>query len=119
MGRAEWLLLVSCGRIGFGSLGDGNTGDGPPQRSCTNLPPTCGPLAASSCCANSVVVGGSFYRSYDLAADGMYPMMTNPASVSDFRLDTYEVTVGRFRRFVDAGMERARTRPPPAPAHMR
>ncbi|XXY50187.1 SUMF1/EgtB/PvdO family nonheme iron enzyme [Sorangium sp. So ce269] len=24
-----------------------------------------------------------------------------PATVSDFRLDTYEVTVGRFRRFVD------------------
>ncbi|MCX5744859.1 MAG: SUMF1/EgtB/PvdO family nonheme iron enzyme [Proteobacteria bacterium] len=30
--------------------------------------------------------------------------MTNPATVSAFRLDTYEVTVGRFRQFVTAGM---------------
>jgi hypothetical protein len=30
--------------------------------------------------------------------------LTNPATVSDFRLDTYEGTVGRFRQFVNAGM---------------
>ena len=30
--------------------------------------------------------------------------MSNPATVSTFRLDTYEVTVGRFREFVAAGM---------------
>src|SRR5262249_42064726 len=30
--------------------------------------------------------------------------MSNPATVSDFRLDTYEVTLGRFRQFVNAGM---------------
>ena len=45
-----------------------------------------------------------FYRSYDVGTDNMYTDMTSPATVSDFRLDTYEVTVGRFRQFVDAGM---------------
>jgi formylglycine-generating enzyme required for sulfatase activity len=30
--------------------------------------------------------------------------MTAPAMISSFRLDKYEVTVGRFRKFVEAGM---------------
>jgi formylglycine-generating enzyme required for sulfatase activity len=50
------------------------------------------------------IPGGTFYRSHDLAADGMYPDMSYPATVSAFRLDKYEVTVGRFRAFVNAGM---------------
>jgi sulfatase modifying factor 1 len=41
--------------------------------------------------------------------------MTNPATVSDFRLDLYEVTVGRFRQFVNAGMG-TQQNPPPAGA---
>ena len=41
--------------------------------------------------------GGTFYRSYDLAGDFYSGNMGFPATVSDFRLDTYEVTVGRFR----------------------
>jgi formylglycine-generating enzyme required for sulfatase activity len=45
-----------------------------------------------------------FYRGYDLATDGAYTDMTLPATVSTFRLDRYEVTVGRFREFVTAGM---------------
>ncbi len=72
--------------------------------SCSGLAPTCGPAGTSPCCDSSLVPGGTFYRSYDVGADGMFPDMTNPALVSDFRLDTYEVTVGRFRQFVNAGM---------------
>jgi formylglycine-generating enzyme required for sulfatase activity len=37
--------------------------------------------------------------------------MTSPATLSDFRLDRYEVTVGRFRQFVSAGMG-TQTTPP-------
>jgi formylglycine-generating enzyme required for sulfatase activity len=47
-----------------------------------------------------LVPGGTFYRSYDgvdLTDNGF------PATVSDFALDRYEVTVGRFRAFVNAG----------------
>lgn len=75
-------------------------------------PSNCGPAGTSNCCASSVVpgnatgatlAGATFYRSYDVGSDNAYPNMTAPATVSDFRLDTYEVTVGRFRAFVNAG----------------
>jgi sulfatase modifying factor 1 len=76
----------------------------PPPRICSALPPTCGPMGTSSCCESPIVPGGMFYRSYDGAADGWYTDTSHPATVSTFRLDQYEVTVGRFRQFVDAGM---------------
>ncbi|MCL4751971.1 MAG: formylglycine-generating enzyme family protein [Myxococcales bacterium] len=44
--------------------------------------------------------GGSFLRGYDAVS---YTDSGYPATVSDFRLDTYEVTVARFRAFVKAG----------------
>lgn len=59
--------------------------------SCADLPPTCGASGNESCCASSVVAGGSYSRSND---------STSPATVSDFRLDKFEITVGRFRQFV-------------------
>lgn len=58
--------------------------------SCEGLPLTC---AGESCCASSLVPGGTFNRFNDASY---------PARVSGFRLDKYEVTVGRFRRFVNA-----------------
>jgi sulfatase modifying factor 1 len=69
----------------------------------------CGPSDAS-CCTSPEVPGGSFYLSYDidlmqqpvLAADGGPTNLTDPCTVSGFRLDAYEVTVGRFRQFVGA-----------------
>jgi formylglycine-generating enzyme required for sulfatase activity len=45
-----------------------------------------------------LVVGGSFYRSYD-GVSAAYMTQAYPATVSDFRLDKFEVTVGRFRKF--------------------
>lgn len=59
----------------------------------------CGRAANDSCCTTLDVTGGTFLRSYDgvTATDA-----TNPASVSSFGLDKYEVTVGRFRQFVTA-----------------
>lgn len=64
---------------------------GPP--SCVGLAATCGPSGNASCCASNVVTGGTFNRSNDV---------TYPATVSDFRLDNYEITVGRFRKFWSA-----------------
>ncbi|WP_437973425.1 SUMF1/EgtB/PvdO family nonheme iron enzyme [Sorangium sp. So ce295] len=61
--------------------------------SCEGLPSTCGPGESESCCASAVVPGGTFDRGNDAAY---------PATVSDFRLDRFEVTVGRFRRFFEA-----------------
>ena len=92
-------------------------------------PQTCGPFGTTNCCESTVVAGNAtgatragevFYRDHDNAADGMYPSTAYRATVSDFRLDTYLVTVGRFRAFVNAGMGTKGTAPAPgAGAHAR
>jgi len=100
-------LGAGCGRWNFDALGDSGTGtfgDGLPAVSCGSLPATCGPMGNESCCAAPLVSGGTFYRVYDVAADMKFPDMIYPATVSTFRLDRYEVTVGRFRQFVAAGL---------------
>jgi sulfatase modifying factor 1 len=80
--------------------------DGAPavQPSCVGLQSQCGPAGLSNCCSSPLVDHGTYFRSNDVGVDGMYPDQSSPATVADFRLDTYEITVGRFRRFVDAGM---------------
>ena len=60
---------------------------------CVGLANNCGVSANLNCCATTTVPGGTFNRSNDAAS---------PATVSDFKLDNYEVTVGRFRSFVAA-----------------
>ena len=54
-----------------------------------------------------------YFRGNDVGTDAMFPDQTAPATVSAFQLDTYEVTVGRFRAFVEAG--RGTQANPPAP----
>lgn len=79
---------------------DGVCATAPP--SCTSGAPgagtNCGLDENDDCCASDPVAGGSFW--WDDAVD--VPYRRFPASVSKFRLDRYEVTVGRFRAFVDA-----------------
>lgn len=76
--------------------------------SCRNLAANCGPSGSDDCCRSLPVDGGTFYRSYD-GVD--YLDKKYPATVSDFHLDKYEVTVGRIRAFVDAGMGTQQTPP--------
>jgi formylglycine-generating enzyme len=63
--------------------------------SCENLTAQCGPLdiADESCCARVTIPGGTYNRSND---------SNFPATVSDFQVDRFEITVGRFRAFVNA-----------------
>jgi len=79
---------------------------------CVPIPPSCkdGPPGAgfdcssggtSDCCASYDVVGGSFYRDFD-GKD--FTDRGHPAKISSFRLDAYEITVGRFRQFVRAAL---------------
>lgn len=75
----------SAGAAGTGMIGRGS--------SCVALASSCGPQGNRDCCESNIVPGGTFNRSSDV---------NSPATVSDFRLDTYEVTVGRFRKFVAA-----------------
>ncbi|HKO49128.1 MAG TPA: SUMF1/EgtB/PvdO family nonheme iron enzyme [Polyangiaceae bacterium] len=72
--------------------------------SCAALPDVCGSSESASrnCCASLEVAGGTFFRSYDGLPGAGADDPSAPASISTFRLDAYEVTVGRFRRFVDA-----------------
>ena len=56
--------------------------------------------------------GDTFFRGFDVGSDGQFPDMSFPATVSDFRLDTYAVSVGRFRAFVSAG-KGTQSDPPP------
>jgi sulfatase modifying factor 1 len=103
--------------------------DGAATLPCPSCPPpscagqqglglsSCGPLH-EDCCTSILVPGGSFFRSYDGVSCpggdppapppelGCYTHTTDPATVSDFRLDKYKVTAARFQRFmaaVDAG----------------
>ncbi|AUX34780.1 hypothetical protein SOCE836_069570 [Sorangium cellulosum] len=98
------------GRDGCGECGDPgcpNTCGSPDVMarppSCASGAPgagdSCGPGGAS-CCGNRLVPCGTYLRSYDgvSSTDDSFP-----AAVSDFRLDKFEITVGRFRAFVEAG----------------
>jgi len=63
---------------------------------------TCGAGGTGNCCEPAETVPeGTFLRGYDTATDD-YNDMSYPATVSAFVLDKYEVTVGRFRAFVEA-----------------
>ncbi|HEY4181686.1 MAG TPA: formylglycine-generating enzyme family protein [Kofleriaceae bacterium] len=99
------VALGASGRISFdapASLGGGGP-DGNAGARCASVAPTCGPQHDQSCCASAAVPGGSFFRSYDIGSDNAFSDMSWPATVSGFTLDTYEVTVARFRAFVDSG----------------
>ncbi|HET9958156.1 MAG TPA: SUMF1/EgtB/PvdO family nonheme iron enzyme [Polyangiaceae bacterium] len=67
--------------------------------SCSGLSESCGVTGSDACCSSLAVPGGTFYRSYDGVEHGSQDA---PALVADFRLDKYEVTVGRFKRFMEA-----------------
>jgi formylglycine-generating enzyme len=83
-------------------IADGSQADvGAEPPSCIGGGPgrvDCGP-ALESCCVSPTVSGGTFFRSYDGVT---YADRSYPATVSSFKFDKYEVTVGRFRRFVAA-----------------
>ncbi len=77
------------------ATGGGGAGGVEVPPSCLVLPASCGPNADEDCCASLLVPGGTFKR----LNDGKYP-----ATLSAFRLDRFEVTVGRFRSFVLASV---------------
>jgi formylglycine-generating enzyme required for sulfatase activity len=97
-GAAGGNTTVPTGGTGTSTTISTGTMQGP---SCTGLTKTCGPSGNESCCASILVPSGTFYRGYDGVA---FTDKGYPATVSDFYLDKYEITVGRFRAFVNAGV---------------
>lgn len=86
--------------------------DAPPRfLSCAGLAGVCGTSGFENCCETQTIPGGTYYRGYDLAPDSTYKDMSYPATISTFQLDKYEVTVSRFRAFINAGLG-TRTTPP-------
>ena len=118
---SEWADLQRAADLEAASPGDAQVSDALPlpPPSCFGLAMTCGASGNDSCCNSPEVTGGTYYRSYDLAGDSSSGATSFPATVSSFRLDKYEVTVGRFRVFVNARMG-TRSNPPmqSAGAHM-
>jgi formylglycine-generating enzyme len=120
LGRLLWVVMCMIGLVacGFPRPSDvgGNDAGAPDDEtsidgsstsiasSCIGLATTCGISGNESCCISPEVVGGTYYRSYDLAGDSNSGNASYPATISNFRLDKYEVTVGRFRAFMQAGM---------------
>lgn len=100
---AAYLCAVACGSDSSAPV-DG--GPSSAQPSCAGQGPTCGAGGKSDCCASTSVPAGSFilgFTSEDFGPpDKGYGLSNAHASVSAFELDTYEVTVGRFRAFVNA-----------------
>ncbi|WP_437731513.1 formylglycine-generating enzyme family protein [Sorangium sp. So ce1335] len=124
----------SGGGAGPGSGGAGDGGAGPGSGATSSaaassaaagggsgpgaLPPSCGgasesgtgPLCgredSTSCCDSRKVDGGTFARTYDDGRGG-----PDHATVGDYYLDRFEVTVERFRAFVDAGRGTRATAP--------
>jgi len=78
--------------------------------SCKELEATCGFAGNDDCCKSLLVSGGTFNRGYDGI---LYKEANHPATVSDFYLDKYEITVGRFRAFVNAGLGTQKRPPEP------
>ncbi|WP_437956061.1 SUMF1/EgtB/PvdO family nonheme iron enzyme [Sorangium sp. So ce119] len=104
------------GQGGSGDGGQGGSGDGGQggsaagaggegahgtsfSLSCAMLDVRCGP-DRTSCCDSKRVDGGAYDRSYEGVSE---PAGARRAVVSSFRLDTYEITVGRFLAFIEVG----------------
>jgi formylglycine-generating enzyme required for sulfatase activity len=92
-----------CGTASCGPCVDeGGSATSPP--SCRASGPgrtDCG-ANGESCCTSLDVPGGTFSRTNVPDDDGGAPDLGAPATVSSFQLDKYDVTVGRFRVFLDA-----------------
>ncbi|MEZ4372343.1 MAG: formylglycine-generating enzyme family protein [Polyangiaceae bacterium] len=80
-----------------GAAGTGGAATGTPP-SCQGLGDLCG---GGSCCEAPLVPAGSFMMGSDAAGAPPDRKPIHSVSVSSFRMDKYEVTVGRFRRFVE------------------
>ena len=115
--RVVVLGLAACGSVHNQPAADAAPSDSAPidapiaQQSCAGLAPTCGPSLNEDCCTSPPVPGGTFFRSYMFDTQMKLTGTASPATVADFRLDKFEVTVGRFRAFVAAGKGLATTAP--------
>jgi formylglycine-generating enzyme len=94
-GGGGGMARGEAGETQAGHGGEGGAAAGPP--SCEGLDARCGPTGQDDCCRTLLVDGGTFVLG---ARTTETPVA--PAMVSDFHLDEFEVTIGRFEKFVEA-----------------
>ncbi len=100
LAQVSCLLGVSYDKIEPSAYCSGEPAELDTPPSCQRASvPSCGPRG-DSCCAAAAIPCGSFRRDYD---GGEYDDDSRVATLSDYRLELYEVTVSRFRAFVEAG----------------
>jgi len=99
----QWQSRPACtGETPYCSQGSCTVPPPPPPSCQVSAAGTTGCGAASeSCCTSLGVPGGTYDRTYTNGGGGATGL-ADPATVSSFRLDKYDVTVGRFRQFVSA-----------------
>jgi formylglycine-generating enzyme required for sulfatase activity len=91
---------IGGGGASAGSSSGGAAANAPPSCKAGGATSQCGPNE-ESCCTSLPIPGQTFFLGFDgVSAD--YKDKSHSASVTGFRLDKYEVTVGRFRQFVAA-----------------
>ncbi len=103
MGSGALFRVLATVWLSAAGLGCGEASSDAVPPSCGAAGPgvtDCGP-DRESCCQSLSVTGGTFDRTW--LNDGSGPTgQADPATLSDFRLDKYLVTVGRYRKFVAA-----------------
>jgi sulfatase modifying factor 1 len=123
--QASALLFLACSGPGGGPATDGggaessSSSGGGSSSGGAQTAPSCqagGPgltdcgTSHENCCTTLEVPGGTYSRTYDETdagvpvppPNGVATNLADPATISAFRLDKYDVTVGRFRQFVKA-----------------
>ena len=105
------LLLLASGDVGCRRHRGSPIGKAPETRRDVGGQPSCGSLCGQlDCCESTVVPSGSFTFGRDESGNdrcpaglgcGVTEVPAAKVTVASFRLDRFEVTVGRFRRFVE------------------
>lgn len=90
--RLSLLFILGLSVVGLGACDDDVVPNQTTLPACTGVEKTCGPNHDEDCCDSRAIVGGLFNRANDASF---------VATVNDFELDRFEVTVGRFRQFVE------------------
>jgi sulfatase modifying factor 1 len=96
------------GGTGGQTTGTGAMNGGSGQPSCTGMASTCGAEGNLDCCESIFITGYKFPMGRSDTGPDAFPagkvweQPEHDATVSDFYLDRFEVTVGRFRKFLEA-----------------
>ncbi len=94
-----WGSAVAC-PASTPACSAGICGQPPSCQTSTSGTTNCG-ASSESCCASLEVPAGTYNRTYTNSGSGATGE-ADPATLSGFSLDKYDVTVGRFRQFVTA-----------------